>query len=259
MLGLSKWAEQARFCIQRWVRGRANAAYAGQHPEFVFPPAWFMYETYALDYRAYAEDGRLTAGEIVALVRPFLMPDEGTGTILDWGCGPGRIVRHLPGLMEGYTFYGTDYNPDYVQWCRTAIKGVHFLQNDLHPPVALPDASCDLIYGISIFTHLSADSHIEWIRELYRLLKPGGVLLITVQGEKARGKLLPAEQEVFDSGGLVIRSFEKEGNRMFAAFQPEPFMKQLLQRFTILRHIPGGMPEALDGMQDTWIARRLLT
>ncbi len=256
-LRLGKWAEWCRFTAQYLLRYRNNQSYVRQHPDFLFPPAWFMYETYSLSYRDYAEDGLQTAGELLSLVRPFIKPDEDRPVILDWGCGPGRIVRHLPGLTAGRpVIYGTDYNPAYVEWCAGAIRDVQFLQNGLLPPVSLPGNTCAFIYGISIFTHLSAESHTLWAAELYRLLRPGGVLLLTVQGLPSRQKLLPAEQERFDRGELVVRHYEKEGNRLFAAFQPAAFMRVLLSAFELLQHITGGTPGALDHTQDTWIVRK---
>lgn len=257
--GLSRIAEQGRYLIQRLVRNAANRRYAREHPDFVFPPDWYLYETYTLDYKAFAEDGRQTAKEILALTQPFLPTENPSGVILDWGCGPARILRHIPALTYGqYTVIGTDYNSDYVQWGNTNLSGITILHNALQPPVALPDNHCTFIYGISIFTHLSAESHTNWIAELYRLLRPGGVLLLTMQGVTARQKLLPEEQLRFDKGELVIRTYEKEGNRMYAAFQPPAFMQRLFQQFELLRHIPGGAEDALDRLQDTWIVRKPL-
>jgi ubiquinone/menaquinone biosynthesis C-methylase UbiE len=42
-----------------------------------------------------------------------------------------------------------------------------------------------LIYGISVFTHLSAPWELKWLEELHRVLKPGGVILMTVHGQTA--------------------------------------------------------------------------
>ncbi len=50
------------------------------------------------------------------------------------------------------------------------------------------------ITGLSIFTHLSVKAHEEWIKELYRVIKKGGILIITTQGPGYRNILLPHEQ-----------------------------------------------------------------
>ncbi|MCB0829234.1 MAG: class I SAM-dependent methyltransferase, partial [Solirubrobacterales bacterium] len=50
------------------------------------------------------------------------------------------------------------------------------------PPLGLEHESFDLIYAVSVFTHL-ADESLPWLIELHRLLKPGGRLIATYMGE----------------------------------------------------------------------------
>ena len=56
---------------------------------------------------------------------------------------------------------------------------------DLDPPTPFADESFDLVYGISVFTHLSAADQDRWLAELQRITKPGGTVLMSVQGEIA--------------------------------------------------------------------------
>lgn len=210
-----------------------------------------------MDYRAYGEDGRQTAAEIKALLQPYIAFTEKPTTIVDWGCGPGRIVRHWPQLIgQGHTVIGCDYNERYINWCQKNIEGVIFYKNELLPPLPLPDNTADAVYGLSIFTHLSSANHDSWAAELQRILKPGGVLILTVQGDQSRYKLLPAELERYNEGLLVVRDFNKEGHRLYAAFQPPAFMRQLFTELIVLHHIIGGQPNGLDGMQDTWVLQK---
>ncbi|MDV7395980.1 class I SAM-dependent methyltransferase, partial [Arthrospira platensis SPKY1] len=114
--------------------------------------------------------------------------------ILDWGCGPARIVRHLPGLLPDSEIHGTDYNPNTIAWCKANIKGVQFEKNELDPPTVYPDKHFDLIYGISIFTHLSEPRHFSWFDELMRIAKPGAVILLTTHGNLYKRVLTDAEK-----------------------------------------------------------------
>jgi SAM-dependent methyltransferase len=254
---LGRLADGCRFA---WLYSKsyfANRAVVRQHPGFMFPPAYYIYETYTLNYKAYLNDGRQTAEEIVALLRPYINFEKGSKTVVDWGCGPGRIVRHLPTIVgEQHTITGCDYNNKYIYWCSNNITGVDFLKNELLPPLPLPTAGADAAYGLSIFTHLSAASHQAWAQELYRVLKPGGVLVLTVQGDKSKHKLLPAELRQYDEGALVVRGFEKEGHRMYSAFQPPVFMRSLFCNYLVLQHIAGGEPGGLDNVQDTWVLQK---
>jgi SAM-dependent methyltransferase len=254
---LSGIADKLRYSVQYLLRHARNKKFEVAHPGFIFPPAYFIYETYTLDYKDYFEDGKQTAAEIIDLFRPYIDLQQ-PRHLLDWGCGPARVVRHIPALLSGDSrVFGCDYNQKYIQWNDGNITGVSFIKNEIDPPVLFEEAMFDGVYGLSIFTHLSERSHFLWIEELYRLLKPGGILLVTTQGEKFTHKLLPAELLQFEKGQLLIRDFEKEGHRMYSAFQPELFMKNLLQHFRILRFIPGGSADSVHEMQDTWIAQKL--
>jgi SAM-dependent methyltransferase len=61
-------------------------------------------------------------------------------------------------------------------------------RNDAVPPLPFADNSLDLIYSMSVFTHL-ADTWSAWLLELHRVLKPGGVLLVTLLGPGNEGEL----------------------------------------------------------------------
>jgi SAM-dependent methyltransferase len=256
-LNLGRLADGCRYAFVYGKKYMANRAYARLHSNFAFPPPYFMYETYTLDFKAYLEDGRQTAAEIMALFTPYINFKEGRRALLDWGCGPGRVVRHLPQLAgAGNSIAGCDYNEVYINWCTKNIEGVQFLKNELQPPLPLAADSIDGVYGLSIFAHLAAESHTTWAAELLRILKPGGVLVITVQGDRSKVKLMPSELEQYNKGLLVVRGFEKEGHRLYSAFQPPVFMRSLFSNYLVLQHIPGGERGGLDNMQDTWVLQK---
>jgi SAM-dependent methyltransferase len=102
--------------------------------------------------------------------------------ILDWGCGCGRITRHLGQLPVQVT--GVDVDADNVGWCQANMGFGDYQTIPLHPPTQLPAASFDLAIGVSIFTHLKEPDQFEWLAELQRLVRPGGILLMTTHGEE---------------------------------------------------------------------------
>jgi len=176
--------------------------------------------------------------------------------VLDWGCGPGRIIRHLPHFMDkSCKFYGTDYNKKYIKWSGSNISDVSFSVNQLQPPLQFNDNYFDIIYGISIFTHLSKKMHYAWFDELMRVLKPGGILFITLHGNAFQEKLTKSERDDFDKGKLVVKSNTKEGHRTFGAFQPPSFVKKLIGKNKILEHIPGDIKNGRP-QQDVWIIEK---
>lgn len=109
--------------------------------------------------------------------------DRSMGTfksVLDWGCGAGRLTRYLPRAASNVT--GVDIDPDNVLGCAQSIASVRFLQVDLFPPMPFEDASFDLVIGISVLTHLEEPVQDAWLAELQRIVEPGGLVLLSIQG-----------------------------------------------------------------------------
>ena len=53
------------------------------------------------------------------------------------------------------------------------------------PPLRFDDETFDLVYSLSIFSHLSADMVDAWLGELTRVTKPAGLVIVTFHGDKA--------------------------------------------------------------------------
>lgn len=104
--------------------------------------------------------------------------------ILDWGCGCARVARFVTELAPG-KLTGIDIDPDNIQWCKENIPQAEFAPIGLHPPTPFAGESFDLVYGISVFTHLSETDQDRWLAELERITKPGAAVLMSVQGEIA--------------------------------------------------------------------------
>jgi ubiquinone/menaquinone biosynthesis C-methylase UbiE len=180
--------------------------------------------------------------------------------ILDWGCGPGRIIRHLPNVIgNGCNYYATDYNKKSVEWCSANLPGINFNQNTIDAKLPYEDNFFDVIYGISVFTHLSLQQHYEWYKELFRVLNDGGIFFFTTQGENFKGKLTNKELNKFEKGELVVRGNVKEGHRTFSAFHSIKFMQHLFSNVAILAHVRPAVENEEAPSQDIWIARKIST
>jgi ubiquinone/menaquinone biosynthesis C-methylase UbiE len=78
-------------------------------------------------------------------------------------------------------FHGCDIDPEAIGWCAKTLGDLAtFRVNGHSPPLPFVDESFDFIYSISIFTHLPEDMQFAWLKDLNRVLKPGGTLLTTV-------------------------------------------------------------------------------
>jgi SAM-dependent methyltransferase len=102
-------------------------------------------------------------------------------SVLDWGCGCGRVARYLP-RFTGARITGVDIDADNLEWCRRNLGFAQFHRVPLRPPSGLPGAGFDLVIGISVCTHLREREQLAWLAELARVTMPGAFLLLTVLG-----------------------------------------------------------------------------
>jgi SAM-dependent methyltransferase len=253
--GLLRMSDYVRFNILK-VRNRSkNLIFQKRNPNIKLPPDYLLYESFDIDYSAYFDGGKESAHDLYKYISRYKSEPE--MKILDWGCGPGRIIRHLPDYFgDSCSFFGTDYNEKSIKWCTENIPNIDFTQNSLSPPLDFENSQFHIIYGISIFTHLSEDMHYAWIKELYRVLGRNGILLITTAGNAFISKLTPKEKSRFERGELIIRSKVKEGHRTFAAFHPVSFMQDILSEFNVLEHIERN-PVKDYLPQDIWIVQKM--
>jgi 2-polyprenyl-3-methyl-5-hydroxy-6-metoxy-1,4-benzoquinol methylase len=102
-------------------------------------------------------------------------------SILDWGCGSGRLTRYLGGLV-GPRVSGIDIDRDNIAWCKANIPNANFFEGPLSPPTGYQNEEFDLLIGTSVFTHLDEEQQFLWLQELQRISAAGAVLLMTKTG-----------------------------------------------------------------------------
>jgi len=206
-------------------------------------------------------------------------PIHTPAAILDFGCGCGRLLRLLAGHADVWRVTGTDVNPALVDWCRSNLRAVETDLNGLVPPLRLTDQSFDLVYALSVFTHLPEAATTLWLDELSRILRPGGILIVTTSGtsvlETIRNSTLhqtmfginrtevDAILKDFAETGLVFKRYDPHVIQLARAGQDYGNLfihRQYVldrwhdQRFEVCEHLPGG----LRGWQDIVVLRRRL-
>ena len=130
------------------------------------------------------------------LVFDGLDPDQ-YRSVLDFGCGCGRVARQLiQQRPRPKRYVGLDLHSGMVSWCNTNLAshapGFEFHHHDvfynafnpgdakpLHAPLPVADDEFTLVVGLSVFTHLTQVQAEAYLKELSRVLAPGGILLST--------------------------------------------------------------------------------
>jgi SAM-dependent methyltransferase len=102
--------------------------------------------------------------------------------VLDFGCGWGRIIRFFLKDVEPSRLYGCDPVEEMIRLCEQHNKWCSFTRIGTGPPTPFEDDSFDMVYGHSVFSHLSEEMHETLLLELRRILRPGGLLVMTTRG-----------------------------------------------------------------------------
>jgi ubiquinone/menaquinone biosynthesis C-methylase UbiE len=101
---------------------------------------------------------------------------DGLGVICDMGCGPGQVAHYLHGL--GTEVCGVDLSSEMVRQAQRLDSEISFTQGDM---LAL-DVAANSYGGIAAFyaiVNLPRSTVVDALRELRRVLRPNGVLLLT--------------------------------------------------------------------------------
>lgn len=235
-----------------------NRRFRARHRGLAMPPYSLAFDAYnMISWDTYMTVGRLHAEVFAELIRTAY--PTGPVRVLEWGCGPGRLLRHLPELLgQDAELTGIDYNEETIAWCIQALPNIRFETNQLMPPTNLVSESVDAVINFSVFTHLSREAQIAWAAELKRLLRPGGLLICTTHGDNYLHLLARKEElDSYQSGELVVQGNYLEGRKWFLAIHPERFVRdKLLAGFTDVARAPVSPDRQL--LQDVWIARKPL-
>ena len=117
------------------------------------------------------------------------------GKTLDAGCGIGRDSFFLQ--QNKFDVVGVDASQGMLEQAKSLYPSVRFFQDDLPCLQTLQDAAFDNVLCSAVLMHLDSVSFWQAVRRLLDLLKPDGVLIITLRGtqqpdQRENGKLYQA-------------------------------------------------------------------
>lgn len=135
----------------------------------------------------FAASGVNTAARLDAILQQeFGKPIAAHPRILDWGVGCGRVALPIKRILAPRSeLHGCDVDDLNVNFSRRSFPDLNVVQAPFFPPLPYPDNYFDFVFGISVFTHLTAGAQFLWLSELRRITKPGAPLIMTTHGEYA--------------------------------------------------------------------------
>jgi SAM-dependent methyltransferase len=153
----------------------------------LLPPAFLRKRIHGSeDVDTFEQVGRAVASDLIG----YLKQAQSSGSdfrALDFGVGCGRILVPLQELArkswprpDAILWHGSDIDRQAIDWC-SAYLGSRgkFVVNETMPPLPFADRFFDFVYSISIFTHLPEAMQFAWLKEINRVLKPGGKAVIS--------------------------------------------------------------------------------
>jgi SAM-dependent methyltransferase len=146
-----------------------------------------------------------------------------SGVVLDVGCGIGDFVAHRPGTV------GVDPNPHCVDFCRGRGLEVQSMQTGKIP---FSDRSFDGAVLDNVLEHLTEPA--DTLREVYRVLRDDGRLIVGVPGEK--GYAIDPDHKVFYEEHSLAKLLDGAGfsvNRMFHMPLPIPTLGRVMRQHCV--------------------------
>ena len=152
------------------------------------------------------DKGYLDRGAVGRASIERLLPADwiwGGKTVLDFGCGAGSTLRAFVDHTATNQFWGVDIHRPSIEWCQVHLDPpLHFAISEATPPLPFDQERFDLVYAISVFTHLTTH-WAGWLLELHRVLRRGGLLVATFMGE-AMSTGVAGEPWVEDQVGMNV-------------------------------------------------------
>jgi SAM-dependent methyltransferase len=239
---------------ERWIAARApDSPAVGPDAVSIPPPRLRVLVDGHGDPGGFLADAEAGATMIRrTLARAGVEPAD-LSSILDFGCGCGRIARHWAKLSRP-ALHGCDSNPELVEWCHANLPFMEVTVSGARPPSPYEDDRFDLVYAVSVLTHLTEPAAEAWLVDFARILRPGGLLLLTTHGDSYRERLTSAQRTRYARGQAVVQRARMQGTNACAAYHPPAYVRnRLLHGFEIISS-PGAAPDG-DFPQDVYLAR----
>ena len=217
------------------------------------PPGWLNQAFTSIpDAEQSIRNGYASAQLISAWAAECGVDMASAGTIFDFGCGCGRVLRHWPRFTKA-SVVACDLKAQSVDWLTRHMPFGRYFTGSEAPPIAIESGSVDVLYAISVLTHLDRQSQLDWLAEWRRMVKPDGVVIATFHGEdmieKRFGQQPVAMQRMLDrlrDGGGVSFTEDRGWDNIFPEFyqtacNSTAYVKaEWTRHFRIARLVPSG-------------------
>ncbi|MDH5855829.1 SAM-dependent methyltransferase [Lampropedia aestuarii] len=202
--------------------------------------------------RDYFADGWRTLAELMLLLEKVNRPLSQVQNFLEFASGHGRFTRHLVKAIGAQAVTVSDVVEDAVQFS-THTFGVPGFVSATQPEHVIWPKQYEVVFVLSLFTHLPKASWSRWLSHLYQSVRPGGVLVFTTHGLVAQQRQNVAMN---DEGLRFFPSSESnaiEAQEYGTTFTSDAFVRAQISQEIGLEHLQLFAPASFWNHQDTYI------
>jgi SAM-dependent methyltransferase len=191
--------------------------------DFSLPANHILRRTSSLTIRHYYESGLTTLLPIVTSAIACGVDMDRPVRVLDFACGAGRQLMQLLRLYPNVQAHACDIRADAIASLQRLYPKANLYANSFDPPLRYADGTFDLVYSVSVFSHLSESDARLWLRELRRVAKPGGILCLTFNSYTSlaiyhrRGEFLDTSAEKLEAIGQLFAAEDQAGFEVYMA------------------------------------------
>lgn len=188
------------------------------HNGFPIPDARLRVKTtfFWFDVRSHIEGGIKLAALVKQKVRDAGMAKDDVKGVIDFGCGCGRVLRHLYDEWPNAKLIGADVDEELIEWAEDNLSDIaSWKRNTFDPPMDVESNSVNVIYMFSVFTHIDGPTQLKWLEEFHRILQSNGMVLVTVVA--VTDQFLREEQwDDYDLDGIAYtRRYQEKAGRQW--------------------------------------------
>lgn len=205
--------EVAKLGVNALQDAYVGIAHATGAIDFPVPPNSSLRKTSSKTIRHYYESGIRSYLPIAVMAQHCGVRLYQPIKVLDFGCGVARQLLHFTRRYPAPSYFACDIDATSVGFVARNFPQVDAYCSSFSPPLKYESGMFDMIYSVSIFSHLAPEDHLTWLAELFRITKPGGHCFLTTEGFIALG-MMRAEfpdrklEDELRSKGILYKEYE---------------------------------------------------
>ena len=205
--------------------------------------------------RDYLADGWRTLSELMALLEAVDQPLLKTPAVLEFASGHGRFTRHLVKAMGADRVTVSDVVDGAVQFARDTFGVQGFASSTMPEQVRWP-ARFELVFVLSLFSHLPRVTWARWLARLWEAVAPGGLLVFSTHGAKAAA----FDSVMLDNEGFFFapssESHAIAAQEYGTTFTSEAFVRACIAEQCGASSLVRFEPVQFWNHQDAWVLRK---